>query len=188
MAAEAQRAPSVRGRTTVAARLRPCKSTISSAHPLQAGESQGAHLRIFPSIPPRHGVIAIEGNSPMFRTGEVAVYDELWSSEGVIDGGLYVLEYQHPRSGMSWECWDRHNAGRTAGRSGLDVSRTSARVVRSNWPGAEDDWMIHPLAAFRAGVFTCSDGPLREYYLADKIIGKIVGIYSPASIGMGAAA
>ena len=152
-------------------------------------EWQRIALRIFPSIPPRHGVHAVEMNSVMFRAGEVAVYDELWASErqknGPVDtllepGCIYITETQRPVAMMSWEQWNER--GTKYGRSRLQTRRSIVRVERSRWKGAEDCWMIHPLASQSGGVFHCSDGPYDEIHLVDQIIGKVVGIYRPAPL------
>lgn len=145
-------------------------------------------LRLFHTIPPRFGLIRVEYDSVMFREGEVAVFDEMWTSgRGQADpllseDGIYVIEYQRPFASTSWEDWEK--SSREYGRTRLDVSRSMVRVARSNWRGCEDKWMIHPLARAMRGVILCSDGPLDEYNLAHKIIGKVVGIYRSDAFGL----
>ena len=195
MAAIASCAPSVRERTSIVARPRLRNIVVHPARPARIDEpadDRRGELRIFNSILPRHGVIAVTENSLLFRVGEVAVYDELWSSgrdpeQPLFDeGGIYVVEYQRPTSSMSWEAWN--DVGSRYGRSRLDVSRSMVRIGRSRWPRSEDEWMIHPLRSQQAGVFLCSDGPFEDWNLADKVIGKVVGIYCPASLDGSAAA
>ncbi|MCP3732047.1 hypothetical protein M9978_16605 [Sphingomonas sp. MG17] len=152
---------------------------------LTARDEREGGFRIFPAIPPRFGVIAVKYSSTMFRAGEVAVYDELWTSGKpqdeplVEDGGVYVIQYQRPTAAMTWDMW-------WAGRAGycpslLDVQYELVVASRSSMPGREDKWQTRPLRDARPGVFICTDGPLDEIQLTNKIVGKVVGIYNPAA-------
>lgn len=166
MAAVAQRAPLVREQ-----KLAPI------AHP----DVDAGALRIFSAIPPRYGVLAVDGDSPLFKAGEVAVYDELWTHEGLIDGGIYVAEWQRPTSGMDWNQW----FNLPGLRSHLHIDRALVRLARHR--RCADRWMLHPVVS-RAGVsFVGSDGPFEDFHVAKYIIGRVVGIYNPAALAGGAA-
>lgn len=132
-------------------------------------------LAIFPTIPPRYGVIAVDYASPMLRAGEVAVYDELWADEQLVEGAIYVTEYQRPTANMSWEMW-----ASLSPRSRLDVRRSL--IIARRWGKDPSKWMAHPLAPTGNGMALCSDGPFEDFQLAGQIIGKVVGIYNPAAI------
>jgi hypothetical protein len=160
MAAVAERAPSVRE-----------QRLASIAQP--AGDA-GA-LRIFPAIPPRYGVLAVDGNSPLFKAGEVAVYDELWTHEGLVDGGIYVAEWQRPTSGMDWNQW----FNLPGVRSHLHIDRALVRLARSQRD--TNRWMMHPVVTRAGDAFVASDGPFDDYHVAKYVIGRVVGIYNPAA-------
>lgn len=179
MAAEASRAPmAVRERPSIAAcqRLRNIAARrVDHATDEAAAERAAPQLRIFDAIPPRYGVIPIQGNSPLFKAGEVAVYDEMWSHEPVQDGGLYVVEFQHPPAGMSWEIYERIGS-----KALLTVNRSVVRLARS--AHQPDAWMRLPLATRENGIIVCADGPIPDWRICENIVGKVVGIYCPAAI------
>lgn len=128
-----------------------------------------AQLRIFDSVPRWAIAHAASDDSaaPLIRVGEVAVV-EGDGCVGIVpeDGGLYLIEYvtkPHTRYG---------NERRTR-----DIIRAS-RDRRGGW------W-ARPHAAQGTGALPiiCSDGPYRdELALAERILGRVVGIYRPASI------
>jgi hypothetical protein len=139
--------------------------------------SKAAPLKIFSTVPPRFGVFPVEYDCPMFRAGEVAVYDEMWDHHPLEDGGIYIIEYQRPAAGMSWEAW-----GSFETRSRLDIRRSMITARRS----ARDPqhWNASPMAATNGrGMIIGTDGPYQDWQLAGQIIGKVVGIYNPAAIG-----
>jgi len=127
------------------------------------------HLRIFERIPDHHhGVVALAGRVVVFET------DTLFR-EGVVDGALYVAESQHPVSGMSWEAWlsyeveDKSRRARPS--SPLHVTR---QVVQMRRRPDEDLWYRRLASGF-------SDGPIHDWAAGFGLIGKVVGIYHPAS-------
>ncbi len=142
-------------------------------------------LRVFAAIPPRFGVEVVRLPSVLFKVGEIAVYDELWTSgreqdaEPFDDGSIYVVEFQRPRANMGWDLYDQHNRN-YPGRPNLHIDRSLVYIRRCRWPGAEHKWMIHPLANFHGGMGHCSDGPYEDFQIGDKVIGKVVGIYAPS--------
>lgn len=136
-------------------------------------------LRIFTQAPfdCDRGVVVVEHDGVLLKAGEVAVYDRypLATGEGLIDGGLYAVEFQRPVAGMSWEMWwgkGDHN------RSRIRVTRNV--VILRRHPKLEDHWQVHPIASRdQLGCYLMSDGPYPEWILTDKILGRIVGIYRP---------
>lgn len=166
MAAVAQRAPLVREQKLA---------------PTALPEMGPGALRIFPAIPPRYGVLAIDGDSLLFKAGEVAVYDELWAHEGLIDGGIYVAEWQRPTSGMDWNQW----FNLPGLRSHLRIDRGLVRLARHH--RRDDRWMMHPVVTRAGDAFVGSDGPFEDFHAAKYIIGRVVGIYNPDALAGGAA-
>jgi hypothetical protein len=117
-------------------------------------------MRAFESIPPRHGVAVL--------TGCVIVYDELaLSLSGLENGAYYVLEYQRPVAGMSW---DMFYSGR---RTRLETSRDVVRLERFDHDPKL--WLYR-----HTGNFWVS-GPMDDIKVAEQIIGKVVGMYCPTS-------
>jgi hypothetical protein len=125
----------------------------------------------------RHDVIPVrpEDECALLRRGEVAVFsDEFMYREKLQDGGIYVIEYQRPRAGMSEEM--RQQLG-----SRTDVERSIIRACRDQ--KQPERWWAHPLGRERRSggmrVFICSDGPYWDFQLTDKLIGKVIGVYRP---------
>lgn len=186
MAAEASRAPMVRERKSIA--QRPPRVAIGAGSMARAAAAivdryadayDGPALRIFDRVPSRHGAIAAEYDATILRKGEVAIYDELAvNSEGLIEGQIYVVEYQSPAHGMPWHMFAASPGSR------MNVSR-SIVVIRHN-EKTGDRWWLHPLRAAQPGMFVMCDGPIDSYHLTPKIIGRVVGIYNPAAIAGGA--
>jgi|GEM_PF-2851149 len=142
-------------------------------------EGEVNQLRIFSRVPreAETGIVAVEENGVLLKAGEVAVYDRysLQLDGGLVDGALYAVEYQRPVAGMSWSMW-WGNGDHV--RSRLQISRHV--VIARRHPKLEGHWNIHPLAPRTPeGIILMTDGPFEEIYLADKILGRIVGIYRP---------
>lgn len=182
MAAEAQHA-SLREQSNFAQRpprvVGPATSMSLAAEAIKDRYSDqrhdGAALRIFDRVPPQFGVAAAEHDSALIRRGEVAVYDSASVHiEGLIDGAVYVIEYQHARGHLPQRLWaDAPNLRMETKRQLVIVRRHRTR---------EDRWVAHPLRNCQPGYFVCSDGPYEAHHLADKIVGRVVGIYNPAAI------
>lgn len=141
-------------------------------------------LEIFTKIPPYHyiGIVAVEQNGTLLKAGEVAVYDtSTVCSEGWIDGALYAVEHQNPRAGMSWEMWWDYGE-KYGGRSAIVTSR-SVRLLKRH-PKMPDHWVLHPIAPRDAlGCYMMSDGPIPQWLLGERLLGRIIGIYNPAPLG-----
>jgi hypothetical protein len=143
-----------------------------------ADQYNGPALRIFDSVPVRHGVIAANYDATILRKGEVAVYDELAvDSEGLIEGQVYVVEYQTPAHSMPWHVF--------TASPGARMKITRSIVVLKRHENHGDQWWLHPLRVAQAGVFVMSDGPFDSYHLTPKVIGRVVGIYNPAALAGG---
>lgn len=129
-----------------------------TAHGEAVWEESAGGLSLFATIPKGHGVVAI--------AGQVAIYDEddLRRNE-LQDGAFYVVEYQSPRSGMSWQTFHADDRRR------LDTSREVVRAVRCQ-RNPEHWWLRHARASFVSG-------PMLDFNLTDMIVGKVVGIYRP---------
>ena len=79
--------------------------------------------------------------------------------------GYFVVEYQHPRAGMSWYLFPTVDSRR------LEIGREVVRVER--WRPDPSMWSFR-----HSGGFWVS-GPLVEFNLTDMIVGRVVGIYRP---------
>jgi hypothetical protein len=132
-------------------------------------------LRIYDELPSHLDVIKVRDRDacPLLRAGEVAVYDpsDQMRCEGLVDGGIYVIEYQFPVGGMSWETFHRHGADRVRVDRHLIRARRSARD-----PGL---WCAQPLRQRFAGAFQCSDPDQPENLLHSKLAGRVVGLFRP---------
>lgn len=154
---------------------------IGPAPTMPEQREPGITLRIFEAIPFGFGVEPVRRDSTMFRIGEVAVYDEQYTSglepgHGALeDGALYVIEYQTPRAGMTWDMWWESNR-KYGGRSSIACRRNIIQVYR----GAKG-WYSRAYGN-DLGVFQLSDGPHDSIHLTDKICGKVVGIYRPRGL------
>jgi hypothetical protein len=140
-------------------------------------------LRIFTKAPFARdmGVVVVEHDGLLLKAGEVAVYDRcvLQSEEGgLVDGGLYAIEYQSPIAGMDWKAWwgdGTHTRSRLQINRGVIILRRHHRI--------EGSWTLHPIASRDTfGCYLMSDGPIPEWLLYDKLLGRIVGIYNPAAL------
>jgi len=139
-------------------------------------------LRIFTKAPidRDRGVVVVEHDGLLLKAGDVAVYDRmpLQTGEGLVDGGLYAIEYQSPVAGMTWERWWGDG---THHRSRIHISRSVVFLRRHS--RLEEHWTIHPIAKRDTyGFWLMSDGPIPEWMIYDKLLGRIVGIYNPAAL------
>lgn len=110
--------------------------------------------RIFTQVPLHHGVAVLDGI--------VAVYDEGDRRE-LEEGAFYVVEYQRPRAGMSWEMHRRLRSER------VDTKREVVRVERCPWKC--DHWITRHAHSHLV------DGPWPQLALTDRIVGRVVGLY-----------
>jgi len=158
-------------------------ATIEEAAPADA-----IHLEIFTSVPAWAFAYGVKDGScmPLFRLGEVAVVQD---KPGIIpdDGGLYIIEYE------SRDEWGKDlNPAPRPRRSHVMV-----QVNKRERRNGTVFWTCDPYARPRTeaqrlqleqsrGVIICSDGPCPDQYtLAYKLLGKVVGIYSPDAIPAG---
>lgn len=188
MAAEAQHAPPAREQSNFARRVpRVIGAQTSMSIAAEAISDrysdptyEGVTLRIFARVPPQHGVVAAEHDSALIRIGEVAIYDEAAvEQEGLIDGAVYAIEYQHARGHLPKDMWaDSENFRMTARRQIVIVRRHSKLANR---------WMVHPVREHQRGYFLVTDGPYEPAHLADKLVGRVVGLYNPAALAQAVA-
>lgn len=124
-------------------------------------------LRLFATIPPGFIAHAVTNSEcmPLIRPGEVAVVtdqDFLYPE----DGGWYLMAFS---KGSGWRDIPRH---------GRCINLISERPrPASQGPGT---WWYAKPPANRPGTFACSDGPYDDFnHLAERIAGRVVGIYAP---------
>lgn len=137
-------------------------------------------LRIFDQVPANwHGVIPVAGDgaAPLLRKGEVAVYEVFEPHlHALVDGGLYVIEYQSPKGGASREMFARWFVEYG---SRLNISRQIVRAKRSTRDSKH--WYFTALDAGASFLglptVTMSDGPYDEMQAFERIIGVVAGIY-----------
>lgn len=152
----------------------PSRAMATVSRPLALTPDAGFDLhglRIFTSIPDHRdfGIAAL--------MGMVAVYDEkLLHTEGIIEGGFYVRESQHPHSGLGWEGWLQHelrdSSPRSQPRSPLKTRREVVRAIR--WPYKEQ-WSLRLSSGY-------VDGPYHDWAFGSDFVGRVVGIYHPAGM------
>lgn len=121
-------------------------------------------FRIFDEFPYHHIAHAIHDDScqPFLKPGEVAVITD---EEGLYpeNGGWYLIEFSN---GKSFRGRERR-----------------VREIVVAYQGKGGDWYTRrPNEVQRPGVIMCVDGPYSDFnYLAEKILGKVVGIYRPGA-------
>lgn len=113
-------------------------------------------------------LVGDDSSAPLIRAGEVVIWDQGGPQLGgwyPTEGGLFVIEHRAEPNGL--------------GR----YPRVDRKVVQTH--KGRDGWYASNL---RRGVvgqrLYCSDGPYpSEQTLADKLIGRVVGIYAPTMGG-----
>lgn len=142
-------------------------------------------LMMFPTLPPGHMTFLVPDNRfhPHLRRGEFAVVDLV--DHQPAQGELFLIAYRDPRI----EC------GRTFALCQM-VGRTRYRRPGGGWvqqpeAGAEPAtcWMARhwiPLvdpqdreAALRSGRIGTSEGPFTTEHAAEKLVGRVVGVWVP---------
>lgn len=174
MAAEAHRAPLVREQSNFARRVPRLVGVQTSMSLAAEAITKGVPLQIFARVPPQHGVVAAEHDSPLIRKGEVAIYDKgAVEQEGLIEGAVYAIEYQHARGHLPKDMWADSANFRMTTRRQIVIIRRHSKLP--------DRWMVHPVREPQRGYFIVSDGPYDPAHLADKLVGRVVGICNPAA-------
>jgi hypothetical protein len=137
-------------------------------------------LRIFDKIERGLGVVPIldDMGAPLLCSGDVAVYDADWHLRNDLQPGTYCVEWQRPANLLPREEFGRRFAAGEPVRMRID--REIVAIAR--WKRDPTRWAIHPLVNTYRGIMQMSDGPLESWYLHDKLLGPIVGLYRPAPI------
>lgn len=151
------------------------------ARPSCLPQPEAIRLEIFTTIPARcilHGATD-NRTSPLICRNEIAVVESDGSSGWYpVDGGLFLIEYLSSPS-----TWTRCRPRRTC-------SIVQTRECRH--PANIGKWVAAPycspteadvLAGRRlSGPFQLVDGPYDFDQLTEKLIGKVIGIYSPKGL------
>lgn len=120
-------------------------------------------LRLFHSVPRDFIAHAVtdSGCAPLIAAGEVAIVTD---ERQLIPeaGGWYLVE-----------CSDGNNS------HGREHRIRSINLAYSNNGAGKEDWWVKSPGQRRRGVLEFSDGPYDCGHLADKILGRVVGIYAP---------
>jgi hypothetical protein len=122
-------------------------------------------FRTFEEFPHRHIAHAVHDDScqPIIKPGEVAVITD---EEGIYpeDSGWCLIEFSN---GKSFRGRERR-----------------AREIVEAYQGKDGDWYTRrPNEARTPGVILCVDGPYSDFnYLAEKILGRVVGIDRPPQV------
>ncbi|WP_374649006.1 hypothetical protein [Rhizorhabdus sp.] len=165
---------------------------------LHGDEVAQTALPVITRITPGLGVVPIlDDHNVLLQRGDVAVYSTDWRYREPVGPGLWAIEYQSPPACMPYEMVARRFADRDPVR--FDVTRSVVRLARFQSgrpdlnPHLADHWMIHPLSPVGGvmcgrPILRMSDGPISEQYLAEKLLGPIVGIYAPGIMHLGNAA
>jgi hypothetical protein len=150
-------------------------SALANCLPAPATES-ALRLELFDSVPPWAVVHAARDDTtaPLIRKGEVAVVDSDGQTGWLPEhDGLFLVEYVTPAHG---------HFGRERRTRAIVQTRKSNR--------GDGTWYAAPYSAprsseeaereLRRGRLTCVDGPYPDAEtLADKLIGRVVGLYRP---------
>jgi hypothetical protein len=139
--------------------------------PQEAFEFTG--LRVFTSVPADrdYGIVALRGM--------VVIYDERpLHTEGILEGAFYVRESQRPASNI-WDDWLRREWEDRDRRAGPYVPLVTRReVVQAvRFPRSDkttNNWAVRLSRGF-------IDGPYYDWWFGRDFVGKVVGIYRPAS-------
>jgi hypothetical protein len=129
-------------------------------------------LRLFATVPNGFIAHAVTDRScePLLSAGEVAVITDQEFLYPV-SGGWYLIEYSN---GTNYRGRERRV------RTVVQVYSVKSRL--SN----DTTWWARRPSESRPGTFNMSDGPYDDLnHLAEKILGRIVGIYAPHRIGSG---
>jgi hypothetical protein len=154
----------VTARAVVAASPLPARSSV------QPDGFSFSDLLVFASIPKHHhDVVALLGLAIVYETDTLG-------REGITEGALYVVEDQHPVGGMNWETFDEFNRqhGPCEPRVRIKTSRRVIRAVRGG-SGPHNWWQVQ-----QSGY---PDGPYYDWAICQNMVGKVVGVYQPASRG-----
>jgi hypothetical protein len=146
---------------TIAAQSMVLFEPESSAPQFAFGE-----LCVFSTVPQHHHDVTT-------LLGMVLVYEtDTLCLEGIKEGAYYVVEDQHPVSGMSWELYDRCNREHRPREPRVRI-KTSRRIVRAVRRTQEPDlWWLALPSGFH-------DGPYEDWVVAGNMVGKVVGVYQP---------
>lgn len=123
-------------------------------------------LRLFASVP-RDFIAHAQPNdncAPLLRKGEIAIVTDQYFLYPE-SGGWYLVEFSNGKNHLQRE--------RPRSRS---IMLVSSRVRKST--GGTEWWVRepHPMAG---GIPYMSDGPYDFNHLAERILGRVVGIYAP---------
>lgn len=137
--------------------------------PTTFGRSGGIALEVFPdlaALPNSYIVHAAtdQHNAPLIRRGEVVVVDTggafVTGGWYPTEGGLFLIEYCSPP-----DACERY-------------ARRSRQIVQTFTDGRGRWWAGSLRCGLHRGGLICSDGPYDdELALADKLIGRVVGLY-----------
>ncbi|MBP2150306.1 hypothetical protein V5F63_09950 [Xanthobacter autotrophicus DSM 597] len=142
-------------------------------------------LMILPTLPPGHMTFPVEDDAfyPHLRRGEFAVVD--LADHLPARGELFLISFSDPRveSGLAFAlCMMRGSHW---------FRRADGVNVRSPEPGAEPEttwtacFWIPPESRdeyqrlLQAGRIGTCDGPMREDYAAERLVGRVVGVWVP---------
>lgn len=142
-------------------------------------------LMMFPTLPPGHMTFLVEDDAfhPHLRRGEFAVID--LADHQPADGELFLISYSSPNT----ECGLVFALCQIRGRK--EFRRPDGVWVRREVPGAEPamwwtarHWIppADPLvreALLRSGRVSASEGPYTTEYAAEKLVGRVVGVFVP---------
>lgn len=142
-------------------------------------------LMIFSTLPPGHMTFPVEDDAfhPHLRRGEFAVVD--LADHQPAQGELFLIDYSDPRV----ECGHTFALCQMVRRTGY--RRPGGGWVQQAEAGADPAarWMarhwIPPAdprdreAALRSGRFGASEGPFTTERAAEKLVGRVVGVWVP---------
>lgn len=150
-------------------------STIASISNETRAPATVAGLEVFTSVPPWAIVhsAADNRNAPLIGAGEVAVIESSGQTGWYpVNGVLFLIEYIAPARGYERERRTRDIV--ETRRSSRDPDKWYAAGLAA--PRTHSEGMRQ---LSRTRTLYCVDGPYDEQTLADRLIGRVVGIYDP---------
>ncbi len=135
-------------------------------------------LMMFPSLPPGHMTFPVPNDrfEPHLRQGELAVVD--MADHRPAHGELFLISFPAPRSssGLAYEIVQMRS--RRMGNPGAEGVAPVIGWTACFWmpPTNREEYQ----RLLRAGQTGTCDGPYSEAYATSRLVGRIVGIFTPA--------
>ncbi|MFG1293774.1 hypothetical protein [Xanthobacter versatilis] len=151
-------------------------------------------LMMFPTLPPGHMSFPVPDDAfyPHLRRGEFAVVD--LADHQPAEGELFLISYTSPNTecGFVYRICQMRSRMEFQRPDGCMVLRSEGGAVpvvcwtACHWipPGTREGYT----AALRNGRVGASEGPFTAEHAAEKLVGRVVGVWVPGAAARGASA